>query len=192
MSKMCGYSIFKNCKRTILPLVLALVSFVAFIVSNNTTHTENALKIHAENNGLKYLEKYVKFKTSKKVYQIGEKVAITIENVGDRQIKLSRIGNPEISSLAIYKIINDSKAVVVHNPRIGEIALKPGEKLSWDWDMKSFGEFVTPGEYAVGIDYNDLSLQVEGYESMGTCTSTVGVPVKSLRAPFTKFVIVEK
>jgi len=178
-------------KRNILIISLSIlvsVSSVALLVLNNAhidRSNDETLEIEAENYCLRYLEKYVKFYTTKKVYYIGEVIVITIMNTGDKQIKLSKTGNPEISPLAIYKIIEYSKGVVIHNPRIGEIVLKPGEKLLWSWDMKAFGEYVTPGEYAVGIDYNDLHLQIED-ESIGICSSTIGTPIDSLRPPFCK------
>ncbi len=181
-------------KRNILIISLSIlvsISSVALLVLNNAhidRSNDEALEIGAENYCLRYLEKYVKFYTTKKVYYIGEEIVITIMNTGDKQIKLSKGGNPEISPLAIYKIIEDSKGVVIHNPRIGEIVLKPGEKLLWSWDMKAFGEYVAPGEYAVGIDYNDLHLQI-GDESVGVCTSTIGIPIEFLRPPFVKFMI---
>lgn len=184
-----------NMKRNILIislLILVSVSSVALLILNNAhIDKSNDEEIGAENYCLRYLEKYVKFYTTKKVYYIGEEIVITIINTGDKQIKLSKGGNPEISPLAIYKIIEDSKGVVIHNPKIGEIILKPGEKLLWSWDMKAFGEYVAPGEYAVGIDYNDLHLQI-GDKSIGICTSTIGAPIDSFRAPFAKFIIVEE
>ena len=83
-----------NMKRNILIislLILVSVSSVALLILNNAhIDKSNDEEIGAENYCLRYLEKYVKFYTTKKVYYIGEEIVITIINTGGKQIKLSK------------------------------------------------------------------------------------------------------
>lgn len=127
------------------------------------------------NEALEYARTYLEFKVDREFYKLGDKVKITIINHGDKTIEMT---NPP---WAIYKYTGKDwvkvytppcrvKTTVVFDIKKGRevemvthetITIKPECSVSWVWNLKVYGELVTPGRYAITLR-DDIFIKVNG------------------------------
>jgi len=124
---------------------------------------------------IEYIRKYLEIRTDKRVYKVGETINITLINHGD---KIVEIINPP---WAVYKAI-DGRYVEVYEPPIHQaiktisdkmskkvhvyvpvtVILRPGDSVSWTWDMRVYGNTLMPGKYAIKLRESNFFIKING------------------------------